>query len=177
MGVGRVLSAPAVSLRRLGALKRTPCFQCLRKSGPVWAGKRREAHSSPAIAVPSYPRKIGGSQHRPRASAAPRRRQPWEPHGTITAHKRQHQWGRSQSRSPQAETTQPRFPRKQRGYIGGNPPMRALWLLSLAREKVTPPAGAHPGRTREKPRRGVPCHPPGNRGEPYLSHLEMRARI
>ncbi len=34
--------------------------------------------------------------------------------------------------------------------------MRALWLLSLAREKVTPPAGAHPGRTREKSRRGVP---------------------
>ncbi len=36
------------------------------------------------------------------------------------------------------------FSKEAKGVHRGEPPMRALWLLSLAREKVTPPAGAHP---------------------------------
>ncbi len=105
-------------------------------------------------------REIGGSRHGPRTAIAPRRRQPREPHGTVTRHKRQHQWGRSQSRSAQAGPPQPRIPR-EKGVYRGEPPIRALWLLSLAREKVTPAGGAPPA--------GAP--PEGARGPQISSFL------
>ena len=115
--------------------------------------------------------------------------------GAITAHKRQHKWGRSQSRSPCAGNIRTRFPSPKGGYIGGRGPrkavLQALWgeeeqgsersfrrrrkrskrtLRRRTRSLVTfSRARESNPRRRRAPRRGVP--PRGTRGPQISSFL------
>ncbi len=95
-----------------------------------------------AIWVP--PSEIGGFPTRPPSfSRTTEASTEGTAHAPVPAHKRQHQWGSSQSRSPQAGHSPAPYSKEEKGVHRGEPPMRVFRFLS-ARAERNAPGRAHP---------------------------------